>query len=111
MRRPIRSIPPRMVDKVHAIYLGGGSAFGLAGADGVMRWLEEQGHGFDVMVAKVPIVPGAILFDSVAGDAKAAPMPAVMQRLRRRVMHRCVKVTWGQQPGRRSARCLGFPMP
>ncbi|MEZ4616575.1 MAG: P1 family peptidase [Caldilineaceae bacterium] len=65
--------PTCMVDKVHAIYLGGGSAFGLAGADGVMRWLEEQGHGFDVMVAKVPIVPGAILFDLALGDAKVRP--------------------------------------
>lgn len=65
--------PTCLVDKVHAIYLGGGSAFGLAGADGVMRWLEEQGHGFDVMVAKVPIVPGAILFDLALGDAKVRP--------------------------------------
>ncbi len=65
--------PTCMVDKVHAIYLGGGSAFGLAGADGVMRWLEERGHGFDVMVARVPIVPGAILFDLALGDAKIRP--------------------------------------
>ncbi|MCB0128668.1 MAG: P1 family peptidase, partial [Caldilineaceae bacterium] len=65
--------PTCMVEKVHALYLGGGSAFGLAGADGVMRWLEEQGHGFDVIVAKVPIVPGAILFDLALGDAKVRP--------------------------------------
>lgn len=65
--------PTCMVDKVHAIYLGGGSAYGLAGADGVMRWLEEHGHGFDVMVAKVPIVPGAILFDLALGNANVRP--------------------------------------
>lgn len=65
--------PTCMVDKVHAIYLGGGSAYGLAGADGVMRWLEEQEHGFDVLVAKVPIVPGAILFDLALGNANIRP--------------------------------------
>jgi len=65
--------PTCMVDKIHALYLGGGSAFGLAGADGVMRWLEERGHGFDTRVAKVPIVPGAILFDLAVGDATVRP--------------------------------------
>ncbi|MEK7277934.1 MAG: P1 family peptidase, partial [Chloroflexota bacterium] len=55
--------PVNMVEKVHAILIGGGSAYGLAAADGVMRWLEEHGYGFDVGVAKVPIVPAAILFD------------------------------------------------
>ncbi len=65
--------PTCMVEQIHALYLGGGSAYGLAGADGVMRWLEEQGHGFDVMVAKVPIVPGAILFDLALGDASVRP--------------------------------------
>lgn len=68
--------PTCMVDRIHALYLGGGSAYGLAGADGVMRWLEEQGHGFDVMVAKVPIVPGAILFDLALGDATVRPNAA-----------------------------------
>lgn len=65
--------PTCMVEKIHALYLGGGSAFGLAGADGVMRWLEERGYGFDVQVAKVPIVPGAILFDLALGDARVRP--------------------------------------
>ena len=65
--------PLCMVDNVHAILLGGGSAFGLAAADGVMRWLEERGHGFDVGVARVPIVPAAILFDLPIGDPKCRP--------------------------------------
>ncbi len=68
--------PTCMVEKIHALYLGGGSAFGLAGADGVMRWLEERGFGFDVRVAKVPIVPGAILFDLALGDATIRPTAA-----------------------------------
>ena len=61
------------VDEVHAILLGGGSAFGLAAADGVMRWLEERNSGFDVGVAKVPIVPAAILFDLPTGMVDARP--------------------------------------
>ena len=65
--------PVCMVEKVHAIVLAGGSAYGLAAADGVMRWLEEQGFGLDVRVAKVPIVPAAILFDLGLGRADIRP--------------------------------------
>jgi L-aminopeptidase/D-esterase-like protein len=65
--------PLCLVDKVHAIVLSGGSAFGLAAADGVMRWLEERGYGFDTRVARVPIVPAAILFDLHLGDAHVRP--------------------------------------
>ena len=59
--------PMNSVEVVHAIVLSGGSAFGLASADGVMRFLEERGIGFDVGVARVPIVPAAILFDLGVG--------------------------------------------
>jgi len=65
--------PVCMIEHVHAIVIGGGSAFGLAAADGVMRWLEERGYGFDVGVAKVPIVPAAILFDLGIGRADVRP--------------------------------------
>ena len=65
--------PLNMVDQVHAIVLSGGSAFGLDAASGVVRYLEERGIGFDVRVAKVPIVPAAILFDLTIGDAKIRP--------------------------------------
>lgn len=65
--------PVCMVQEVHAVVLSGGSAFGLAAADGVMRWLEERGHGFDVGVARVPIVPAAILFDLGMGRADVRP--------------------------------------
>lgn len=65
--------PTCMVDKVHALCLAGGSAYGLAAADGVMRWLEEQGHGFDVRVARVPIVPAAVIFDLAMGRADIRP--------------------------------------
>ena len=65
--------PTCMVEKVHAICLAGGSAFGLAAADGVMRWLEEHGYGFDVRVARVPIVPAAVIFDLALGRADVRP--------------------------------------
>lgn len=65
--------PVCMVQQVHAICLAGGSAYGLAAADGVMRWLEEQGYGFDVRVARVPIVPAAVIFDLAMGNAQVRP--------------------------------------
>jgi L-aminopeptidase/D-esterase-like protein len=65
--------PMHLVEKAHAIVLSGGSAFGLESASGVVRYLEEKGIGFDVRVAKVPIVPAAILFDLGIGDANVRP--------------------------------------
>jgi len=65
--------PVNLVEKVHAIVLSGGSAFGLDTATGVMRYLEERNIGFDVGVARVPIVPAAILFDLAVGDPKIRP--------------------------------------
>lgn len=65
--------PMNLVDKVHAVMLGGGSAFGLDAASGVMQYLEENGIGFDVGVTKVPIVAGAVLFDLTCGDYRVRP--------------------------------------
>ena len=65
--------PTATVDKVHGILLGGGSAFGLEAAGGVMRYLEQQGIGFKFGGAVVPIVPAAILFDLGIGDPKIRP--------------------------------------
>ena len=62
-----------LVDQVHAVLLTGGSAFGLDAASGVMRWLEEQGHGLVVGPVRVPIVPTAVLFDLWLGDARIRP--------------------------------------
>jgi len=69
--------PMHLVPHVHAVLLAGGSAFGLDAAGGVMRYLEEQGVGFDVQVTRVPIVPAAILFDLRLGDAFARPDAAM----------------------------------
>lgn len=65
--------PMRLVKEVHAVLLTGGSAFGLDAAGGVVRWLEERGIGFDVGVARVPIVPAAVLFDLAIGRADVRP--------------------------------------
>ncbi|MGH2521319.1 MAG: P1 family peptidase [Anaerolineales bacterium] len=72
--------PMHLVQKVHAVVLAGGSAFGLDAASGVVRWLEERGVGFDVRVAKVPIVPAAILFDLGIGRADVRPDAAMGYR-------------------------------
>lgn len=65
--------PMHLVQKVHAIVLSGGSAFGLDSASGVVRYLEEKQVGFDVRVARVPIVPAAILFDLGIGKSDVRP--------------------------------------
>ena len=69
--------PGQLVERVHAIMLAGGSAFGLAAADGVMRYLEEGGVGFPVGVTVVPIVPAAIIFDLTVGDFRVRPDAAM----------------------------------
>jgi L-aminopeptidase/D-esterase-like protein len=65
--------PCNTVQHAHALLLCGGSAFGLAAADGVMRWLEERGEGFDTGYARVPIVPAAVLYDLGVGSASVRP--------------------------------------
>jgi L-aminopeptidase/D-esterase-like protein len=69
--------PLHLVNKVHAVVLAGGSAFGLESATGVMRYLEEKGVGFDTRIAKVPIVPAAILFDLGIGKSNVRPDAAM----------------------------------
>jgi len=66
--------PLNMVDKVNAIVLTGGSAYGLDAATGVMKYLEEKGVGYNVGVGVVPIVPAAVIFDlPFGGDPKVRP--------------------------------------
>lgn len=71
--------PDHLVPRVDAILLTGGSAFGLAAADGVMGWLEEQGapFGFDTGAVRVPIVPAAVIFDLDHGDPTRRPDAAM----------------------------------
>ncbi|MFH1941028.1 MAG: P1 family peptidase [bacterium] len=65
--------PVRHVERVHAILLTGGSAFGLDAACGVQAYLEERGVGYDVGVAKIPLVPAAVIFDLFVGDPSVRP--------------------------------------
>ena len=65
--------PENTVAEVHAVLLTGGSAFGLDAAGGVMRWLDERGHGLAVGPARIPIVAAAVLFDLWLGDVRIRP--------------------------------------
>ena len=63
----------KMIEKIHAVVLSGGSAFGLDASSGVMKSLEDNNIGFDVGVTKVPIVSGAVIFDLNIGNHKIRP--------------------------------------
>ena len=65
--------PGTLVDRVHAILLTGGSAFGLDAAGGVMSYLEEREIGYELASVRVPIVAGAVIFDLPVGDPRARP--------------------------------------
>ncbi|MGB9867904.1 MAG: P1 family peptidase [Bacillota bacterium] len=69
--------PSNLVEQVHAVVLTGGSAFGLEAACGVMQYLEERGIGFEAGVARVPIVPAAVIFDLAVGSPKRRPDKAM----------------------------------
>jgi len=76
--REIEALSPlHLVPRADAILLTGGSAFGLAAADGVMTWLEERGQGFDTGAARVPIVPAAVIYDLAVGRADRRPDAAM----------------------------------
>ncbi len=65
--------PEKMMHRVDALLLAGGSAFGLDAASGVVRWLDEHGFGFPTPFGPVPIVPAAVLYDLAVGDPRARP--------------------------------------
>ncbi|MBT8217871.1 MAG: P1 family peptidase [Acidimicrobiia bacterium] len=67
--------PGMRVEQIQAIVLTGGSAFGLAAADGVVRALEADGRGHETLRGRVPIVPAAVIYDLLAGDPRARPGP------------------------------------
>ena len=81
--------PINLVEKIHAVVLAGGSAFGLDAATGVMRYLEEKKIGFNTGAVKVPIVPSAILYDLNIGRADVRPDFAmdIAPRPRLHLMH------------------------
>ena len=97
--------PMNLVEKVHAILLSGGSAFGLDAAGGVMRYLEERGFGYETLVAKVPIVPTAIIFDLSIGKSNIRPgieegYKACLAATDKEVAEGCVGVGTGATVGK-----------
>jgi L-aminopeptidase/D-esterase-like protein len=72
--------PGNLVERVHAVLLTGGSVFGLDAACGVVSYLEQLDIGFDAGVARVPIVPAAVIFDLAAGSSKVRPDSAMGYR-------------------------------
>jgi len=83
--------PGHLVDRIHALVLSGGSAYGLDAAGGVMRVLERRGVGFDTPAARVPIVPSAILYDLGIGSAAVRPDAAMGARACRAATGRPVR--------------------
>ncbi len=69
--------PGNLVQRIHGVLLTGGAAFGLAAAEGVMRYLQERGVGFDAGVARIPIVPAAVIFDLRIGSPSTRPNGAM----------------------------------
>src|SRR5690606_38928546 len=67
--------PGMAVEQAQAVLLTGGSAFGLAAADGVVRELEADGRGHQTLMGPVPIVPAAVVYDLHTGDASVRPGP------------------------------------
>jgi L-aminopeptidase/D-esterase-like protein len=72
--------PGNLISEIHALVFAGGSAFGLAAANGVTSWLRDRGVGFPVGPALVPIVAAAVLFDLAVGDPRAFPDEAMGRR-------------------------------
>lgn len=73
-------LPGHLVERVHALFLTGGSAFGLDAAAGVMQFLESRGIGFPAGKVRVPIVPAAVIFDLNLGSSSARPDAAMARR-------------------------------
>jgi L-aminopeptidase/D-esterase-like protein len=99
--------PGHLVERVHAIFLTGGSAFGLDATAGVMRYLESRGIGFPAGRARVPIVPAAIVFDLNIGDAKARPDPGMALRACRNAVARVVEGSVGAGTGATVGKLFG----
>ena len=102
--------PTAAAQVIHAILLGGGSAFGLDAAGGVMRYLEEHDIGFDVGVTKVPLVCQSDLFDLTVGDAHTRPgrrygLPGLRQRRDQQLPRRQLWLGTGATVG----KLMGMP--
>ena len=101
--------PINLVEKIHAVVLAGGSAFGLDAASGVMQYLEERNIGFDVQVTRVPIVCGAALFDLTIGDHRIRPDKEMGYQACRNATNRaCTEGCVGAGAGATVGKILGM---
>jgi L-aminopeptidase/D-esterase-like protein len=110
LRDPGPCDPGHLVPSIHALFLSGGSAFGLDAAAGVMSYLESRRIGFRMRGALVPIVPGAIIFDLSVGSARARPTRAMAVRACRSASARTVEQgTIGAGTGASVGKLYGMP--
>lgn len=100
--------PVNLVQKIFAVMLAGGSAFGLDAAAGVMQYLEERAIGFDVGVTRVPIVSGAVLFDLTFGDWRIRPDKAMGYEACRNAGRSCPQGNVGAGTGATVGKILGM---
>ncbi len=100
--------PENSVDRVDAILLAGGSAFGLDAAAGVMRWLREQGRGFRIGDAIIPIVPGAVIFDEGARRGLAPDQAAGYRAMQALTYSSCPTGRVGAGTGATVGKTMGF---
>ncbi len=101
-------LPGHVVERVHAIYLSGGSAFGLDSAAGVMDYLESRNVGFPAGKVRVPIVPGAVIFDLHLGSSKARPSRRMALRACRKASRKVVEGSVGAGTGATVGKLYGI---
>lgn len=99
--------PVNTVEQVHAVVLSGGSAFGLAAAQGVAQYLEEKGIGLFTGKAVVPIVPAAVLFDLNVGDYKVRPNPQMGYEAAQNAGKDVPEGNWGAGAGATVGKLMG----
>ena len=101
-------LPGHIAERVHAIFLSGGSAFGLDAAAGVMEYLESRGVGFPAGKVRVPIVPGAVIFDLHLGSSKARPGRRMALRACRNASRKVVEGSVGVGTGATVGKLYGI---
>jgi L-aminopeptidase/D-esterase-like protein len=101
-------LPGHVVERVHAIFVSGGSAFGLDAAAGVMEFLESRGVGFPAGKVRVPIVPGAVIFDLHLGSSKARPSRRMALLACRKASRKVVEGSVGAGTGAAVGKLYGI---
>jgi len=101
-------LPGHVVERVHAVFLSGGSAFGLDAAAGVMEYLEGRGIGFPAGKVRVPIVPGAVIFDLYLGSSSARPDRRMALRACRKASREVAEGSVGVGTGATVGKLMGI---